>query len=498
MNIPENFPQLKELNGRKALYVDGKPFIMLGLQWDCDGCYTKEDMDPLFEHGRKMNLNMASLLLYWREVEPEKGRYRFEMLDHRIEMARKYGMKIVLVWFASYKNACLTYAPDYIKEDHDLYKKVVAKDGELLVNQCCPLSENTRRRDELALIEVFRHLREVDSQDHTVILFQMENETGVLQTDRCYCDACNAKFEAGDYRGAGVRAEEIFSSVCIAEYCDSLTKAVKEIYPLPVYINAWLESSWQNSVAGFGYPSGGPVAAMLPVFFKTLKHVDFVAPDLYQYSYKDFHFFCDAYTTKDNPLFLAECATGAGARTERNVFYAIGEYSAIGFDPWSISRCCPGFMATPLVSLANGRWSDEAYELQKSYKMISDAMYPIAMAQNTENLKVFVQEEGDSGTKLSFGKIDAIVQFSHPLNAARGLVVRLGGDTFLCVGHGAIIHFSADGGRKIPIVAAENGKYDGDKWAPGYRLAREGEPSAPIRFHECRTVKIKLDISGIR
>ena len=117
-NMDSQMPCLKELNGRRALYVDGKPFIILGLQWDCDWCYSPEDMDPFFADAEKMQLNTASLLLYWREVEPEPGKYDFAMLDHRIEMARRHNLKIVLVWFASFKNACLTYAPDYIRKDH--------------------------------------------------------------------------------------------------------------------------------------------------------------------------------------------------------------------------------------------------------------------------------------------------------------------------------------------------------------------------------------------
>jgi hypothetical protein len=150
-------------------------------------------------------------------------------------------------------------------------------------------------------------------------------------------------------------------------------------------------------------------------------------------------------------------------------------------------------MAAPLVNLSDGRWSDEAYELQKSYKMIKDAMHPVAMAQNTDNLRIFVQEDGDGGEKLAFGGIDAIVQFDHPEKAARGLIVRLGENVFLCVGNGAIIHFSAEGGRKIPISHAEQGKYIDDEWIPAYRLAREREAWAPIRFLDCRIVKVTLD-----
>lgn len=70
-------PHLEDLNGRKALFVDGKPYIILGLQWDCDACYSPEDMDPFFEHAVKMGINTASLLLYWRQVEPVEGEYHF-------------------------------------------------------------------------------------------------------------------------------------------------------------------------------------------------------------------------------------------------------------------------------------------------------------------------------------------------------------------------------------------------------------------------------------
>jgi hypothetical protein len=226
-------------------------------------------------------------------------------------------------------------------------------------------------------------------------------------------------------------------------------------------------------------------------------HIDFVAPDVYPYGYKGFHYDCEAYAAGGNPLFIAECATGAGARTERNVFYAIGKFAAIGFDPWSVSRCCPGFMTAPLVSISNGKWSEEAYELQKSYKMIRDVMYPVAMAQNTDNLKVFVQEDGDGGTKLSFGKVDACVRFDHPKNAARGLIVKLSENEYLCAGLGVNIGFSTEGGVKIPILYAEQGKYIGENWSPGYRLARERETWDPVSFLDCRIVKITLDISNV-
>jgi hypothetical protein len=150
------------------------------------------------------------------------------MLDHRIEMARKYNMKIVLVWFASFKNGCLTYAPDYVRSDHSRFAKVIDKNGNMMTNHSCPASDETHRRDELALIQIFRHIKEVDSKEHTVILFQIENETGIFGTDRCYCDVCNAEYVKDDYEGKfGIRAGESFTAKCIAENSDTLTKTIK-------------------------------------------------------------------------------------------------------------------------------------------------------------------------------------------------------------------------------------------------------------------------------
>jgi len=500
--MDDRMPQLRELNGRKALYVDGKPFIILGLQWDCDGCYTPEDMDPFFAHGEKMALNTASLLLYWREVEPVEGEYHFEMLDHRIRMARTHNMKIVLVWFASYKNGNLTYAPDYVRSDHKRFAKVTDKNGNISTNHCCPTAKETHKRDELALIELFKHLKKVDSDEHTVILFQIENETGIFGTDRCYCESCQEQYAKDDYgKKYGVRAGESFTAKCIAEYCDSLAKTVKSIYPLPVYMNAWLDTTIKNTKAGFDYPSGGPVPPVLDIYFKTIKSIDMISPDIYTYSYRDFHYYCEKYTANNNPLYVAECATGKDARTDKNAFYAIGGYAAIGFDPWAINRCCPGFMTEPLVNTADGKWSEEAYELHKTYKMIGDALLPIAMAQNTPNLKTFVEEEGDRGALLKFGDVDVELEYCHPKNAARGFVIRRSKTEFILVGSGVFASFSREGGERIAVSFAETGAFKGDEWEPRYRLSSEREPWSPLQLRECKVLRVvlggRLDKPGV-
>jgi hypothetical protein len=498
----ETMPCLKDLNGRRSLYVDGKPFIILGLQWDCDWCYTPEDMDFQFAEAKKMRLNTASLLLYWREVEPEKGVYDFTMLDHRIEMARRHNMKIVLVWFASFKNACLTYAPDYIRANHKEYRKVHKADGSLVTNCCCPTAKHTHERDELALIEVFKHLKEVDREQHTVILFQMQNEVGILDSDRCHCPTCEAEFVRGKWAERyGWLAGEAFTAAMIADYCDSLTKTVKDIYPLPVYMNAALPEERANSTAGnhfsnsnrVGHFNGGPVRHVLPIWRERIKHVDFLSPDIYQPSYRDFRNFCAEYSWEGNPLYVAECATGKGMRAERNAIYAVAEFAAIGFDPWSMTRNCPDFMGEPLVNPCDLRWSDDAHELLKSYKIIADVMQPLCHAQNTKNLGFFVQEAAEVGRKVQMGDVWVELRYSHPLNAARGLIIKLAEDEYVISGLGTYVQFSRIWGEALPIEKAEVGYFVGDEWHKRFLLSSEiDDETHPVSMRDAMTVKFKL------
>lgn len=499
--IDNQMPQLKELNGHPALYVNGNPFIILGLQWDCDWCYHPHELDAYFEEIKKMNANTASLLLYWREVEPVKDVYDFSFLDHRIEMARKYDMKIVLVWFASFKNACLTYAPDYIRGDHKTYRKVHRKQGGLISNCCCPTAEETHERDRLALIKLFSHLKEMDGEEHTVILFQMENETGILESNRCYCEECNKQYVSGGWeKRYGWRGPEAFTAGSIAEYCDSLTKTVKEIYPLVVYMNAALPHEHVNSVAGNhwtasrnGHFCGGPIGNVLEVYKEKLHFIDFISPDIYQPSYRDFHKFCSEYLWEGNPLFVAECATGAGMRTDRNAIYSIGEYAAIGYDPWSVTRNCPDFMSKPLINPAGMQWSDEAFELLRSYKIIADIMVPLAKAQGSNDLMSFVQEDAENGVKHAFGDVWVELRYADPKKAARGFVIRQSDDEYVVSALGVYVQFSRIWGEALPVASVEVGGFDGDKWQCRYRMSSENEDeTSPISIRDCMTLRIKL------
>ena len=57
-------PQIVRVSGRPRLLVDGEPFLILGLQWACESCFSKEEMNPLLSRSpanrRRVGRPMAS------------------------------------------------------------------------------------------------------------------------------------------------------------------------------------------------------------------------------------------------------------------------------------------------------------------------------------------------------------------------------------------------------------------------------------------------------
>jgi len=489
-------PQMRELNGGKVLFVDGLPFLILGLQWDCDDCFSREIMDPLFPEAAKIGCNTAVLPLYWREVEPQEGKFDFATLDHRIEMARRNGLRIALVYFGTWKNACLNYAPDFVKSDLRRFRRAQQADGTQLRNFSCPTSSETFAADRKALEAIFRHLKAVDSSHHTVVLVQMQNEVGILGTDRCYCPGCTKRFEEGGWSNREKeRAAEAFTAHSIAKYLDGLTAAVKTIYPLPIYVNCWLGS--ENSVPGKDYPSGGPVERVLDVYAATAKNVDFISPDIYVQGLDSFRSICKGYSGKGWPLYIAEHATGQDTRIERNVYYALTELSAIGFSAWAIDTPFPNFYKQPLVDQLDRRWSEEAYDLRDSYVPIRDAMVPLAMAQNTDRLRFFVQEQPDQKeNRLPFEGIVVHAVYRHRKGMARGIVLRLNRTEFVVIGGGFDVGFITPEGQGIPMARVERGRFEGSAWRLLLPIRRQWEDrSHPILIYVPQVVKVLLDLS---
>ncbi len=488
-------PSLAYDNGQARLVVDGEPFLILGLQWDCDSCFTPRAMNPLFPHARRMGANTAALPVYWREVEPVRGSFDFTMVDERIAQARAHDLRIVLIWFATWKNACAFYAPDDIRRDTGTYPPARDRHGQPLVS-LCPTATTTWERDRDALCALMAHLRDNDT-GHTVIMVQVENEPGILGADRCYCETCTRHYvDEGWEARHGADAAEAFSAASVASYIDRLAAEAKSIHSLPLYVNVWLAPE-VGGRPGQDYPSGGPVPEMLDLFRRRLQHVDFVAPDIYRSGYRDFHRLCTAYRTTASALYIAEHSSNPAGRAERNVFYALGTHGAIGFDPWAIDSPHPDRFAPPLVDVAGGEWGPQAYWLRDSYRAIGQAIAPIVSAQGTNRLFTFVQEAAESGTAWAADGCDLIIEYHEREGAARGMIVHQPPGEFILIGVGFSVRFRhpRPDGRPRHVRKAELGEFEGRTWRMHHPIRRE-RPEAtgwPVTLLEPGVVRVWLE-----
>ncbi len=487
-------PYLKK-EPKPIFFVDGKPFLILGLQWDCNSCYSEVEMMPLFEEAVKLGCNTAVTPLYWESVEPEFGQYDFSSVDRRIEVCRKLGLKLVLLWFGGYKNAECCYAPSYIRDDHKTYPKVIRQDGSIQSKTLCPNWGSALERDCLAFKQLCKHLRETD-EERTVILIQVENESGIIDTPRCYCSKCNELFAQQNWlKEYGSRSDEAFAAWSLARYIDQVALAGKEEYSIPMYINSAL-GGYPAQSPGRDYFSAGPIARWLPIWQQTASHIDFIAPDIYSPSYPAFNRLCSEFKVANNPLYIAETATDFYGRTERNVFYAIGFYGAIGFDPWAIDRSFPGWFDPPLVRRYDLHWSSRALDLRDSYIAIGSALSQVALSTGTQRLVTFVQEEGDRGFSFELGGYDWRVTYPIPNGSGRGMVIDEGKGKFIILGVNFMIQpfTPAPEVKSVPILRVERGHFEGDNWICHAKVTREtGRGEKPIRVEEGQALLVQLE-----
>ena len=491
-------PAIVRSAGKSFLTVDGSPFIILGLQWDCDACFHPAEMNPLFPHAARMACNTAVLPVYWREVEPEMDHFDFRMVDERIKQCRANRLRLILLWFATWKNASPFYAPAYIREEMGTYQRALDRSGKRCVSHC-PNGEATWQRDRNALVKLMEHLRQVDDE-HTVIMIQIENEPGIMGSDRCYCPTCNNLYTRDGYeKEYGADAAEAFSCVSIARYIDRLAAEAKATKALPMYMNVW-QAPWVGGVPGT-YPSGGAVQHMLDVHLRQIKHLDFIAPDIYAASYRDFHRFCDRYAGPTNPLYVAEHSSHPAGRAERNVFYAVGEYGAIGFDPWAIDSPHPERDDVPFVNSVGGEWGPQAYWLRDSYLAISRAISPIVEAQGSDRIFTFVQEDSnEKGTAWAAPACDVHVTYLDKRGAARGIFIQRGADEFLAIGVGFTFRFARrrPDARAVPIASAEWGYFEQDSWRLLHPIRRQKLESegVPVYVEEPGVTRVILTAEG--
>ncbi len=472
-----SLPELRQEGETYTFYVDGKPFIILGAQlWNSSA--WPGITDQFWDQTDTLGCNTIEAPIYWQNIEPEEGVFNFEELDNLILSARERGLRLVLLWFGSYKNGRSQYAPPWVLENPDKYPRMKNANGEDIY-VLSAVSQANREADRKAFVKVMERIREVDADDQTVIMVQVENEPGSMWTDRDYSPDANKLFNgpipdvlqsklklSGSWSDAfGVNAPEAFNAYFIATYIDDIARAGREIYNLPMYANVWIrENAFQRPGE---YPSGGPTSNMIDVWKASASHLDLLALDCYHGNPEIFKSLCDTYDRPDNALFIPEM--GNGNSFARFQFYAIGNYNAIGVAPYGIDP----YHVDPHDKRNRESLDDRFDGIAKNYELLNGAINPIASLQREGRLVAIGEEEGMSEQLVRMEHYDVLFKFGFPTykdrseRTGRALIGQLSDDKFLLMGFDCKFMFRpgyGSGFRSAEYILVEEGYFEGDKW----------------------------------
>ncbi len=337
-------PTIVQKDGRFALMVDGEPYLMLGVQANNSSAWPAY-LDKVWPAAETLHANTVELPIYWEQLEATEGKFDFGVVDLILKQAREHQVRLVLLWFGTWKNGSSHYTPEWIKENQEKYPFLRNEKGET-VDSPSPFSEAFLDADKSAFKMLMRHLAAVDAQ-RTVIMVQVENEAGVWGGVRDYGAAAQKAFagpvperlvkglgkQAGTWREVfGDGADETFEAWYTAAYIEQVAAAGKAEYRLPLYVNAALRDPFHPGKAP-SYESGAPTDNNIGLWKIAAPSIDVVAPDIYLPEYAKYMKVMDLYGRARNPLLIPE--TGNAAVYARYVYAAIG-HGAMGWSPFGL------------------------------------------------------------------------------------------------------------------------------------------------------------------
>ncbi len=354
----DDIPHLRKQGTATQLIVDGKPFLALGGELSNSSATSLDYMERVWTRiDAQTKLNTVLPGVSWNQIEPVEGKFDFSVLDGVIQGARKHNVRLVLLWFGSWKNSLSSYAPDWVKKDFERFPRAQFEGGKSL-EELSIFSTANRDADARAFAALMRHVKEVDGRQHTVIMIQVENEVSMHTVYRDHSPVANQALagqvpkELMDYLqqhkqtliplfrqawqaaggktsgtweevfGKGNAMEGIFMAWYYARYIGRVVEAGKAEYPLPMYVNAALYGI--GKVPQFTPSHGRPWDLVMDVWRAGGPQIDFMSPDIY--SATDFMGFCEKYTQSGNPLFIPE----TGGDMDSKMPYVFGRHDAIG------------------------------------------------------------------------------------------------------------------------------------------------------------------------
>ena len=509
----------------------GEPVFLTGLQCHNSSSGT-EMIDRTIEAIRLHGGNLLEAPVYWCEVEQEKDCYDFSTTAVLVDKARASGLYLIPLWFGFSKNGLMTYAPEYVKKDSSTYKRARNSAG-IPVESLSPHCRATLERDKKAFVKLMEFLTEYDKEG-TVIAVQVENEVGLVHTDRDYGEEAEREFyePVPEYlrdvtltdcgvgntpwtKQFGRYGNEAFTAWKFACYIQELVEAAN--FDIPYIMNVSIEIN-EYQEPGLCYVSGGPVSKVLDIWKRTAPNIRVFGPDIYLAAERDYRKACEAYAREDNPLFIPE-SLNQGVGAALNMLLAVADYDAIGICAFGAES---GFFEGALIS--------EAEQVALSMRAIASLEPLLLKYHKTGRIHAVTQAEFAQWQYVKTEEYHIVARFlsndpkpqhyfgsrinvnapdnKHYLEErGRCLIIDCGNGEFFAAGVGVCLsftrrpqpedktpyaHLASALSSQLNFLSIEEGHFEGSQWICEYR--RNGdEANYQLYVHPGQVVRVRLN-----
>ncbi len=397
----------------------GKPFFSIGGQTHNSSSYIPEDMEVSYASVQALGGNTIAVPVPWEMFEPEEGNFNEAFVHQLIDGARNHDLKLIFLWFATWKNGTMEYVPSWVKSNRTRFQRALLKDGSPILQLSAHCLEN-READARAFRRLMETIREYDAQEQTVIAVQVENEAGILGgTKRDFSTLGQKAFEdkvpsvliqycqnhpesllAAKWKKAGALQEgnwmEVFgrygseavTAYAVASYIDYVAAEGKKAYDIFVYTNVWLDGGsrgMRSNLAGLDWPSGCAGIGNLDIYRAVCKALDTIAPDVYLQETSRIEEVYAAYAQPQlgYPLYVPESSPFTAVNSSL-MLEAAGTYGAIGYHIFGCES-----VLNPDGSLKEG-----SLPVMHSFRMLQNAA-PLLTGECKGSLHTIIQKTGE-------------------------------------------------------------------------------------------------------
>ena len=412
------------------------PYPILGGELSNSAATSVTDIDEVMPRMRALGLNTVLVPAYWELMEPVEGKFDFTLIDRTIDVARREQLHVVFLWFGVWKNSMSCYTPSWFKQDTKRFPRAMTAEGKQMEIASC-FSDNVLQAVLKAFSALMRHIKERDPQREVVVMMQIENEIGMLESARDHSPLAEKAYKKerwAERYGTDEYADEKFMALSYARYVEHLAKAARELHDMPLYVNAAMNSRGRRPGE---YPSAGPLAHLIDFWHEGAPSIDLLAPDIYDTGFKSW---CAQYAMPLRPqdggkvknrLFIPEsrCCENSGVRA----LYAFGEHQAIGFSPFAIDQASP--KETESVT--------QAYSLLKQVFNVKRPLNTWGLLFDQEDRERIIKDDNVIMTCRHYFTLpwDPRATDGSTWPEGGAMLIRLGKFDYLLAGSGVVIDF---------------------------------------------------------